>query len=113
MQPVLRYAAGAALCSRNLDRNDDPDRGSTPRRETMRHWITSFRLLTILTIYRRPSDCQSTGPGGQDRRNHNGWHSRYSSAKGMPAPHGPAIATVLETLPDFVANLDFQLLSTR
>jgi hypothetical protein len=28
----------------------------------MRHWITSFRLLTILPIYRRLPDCQSAGP---------------------------------------------------
>src|SRR5258708_37835879 len=39
----------AASSSADLDRNDDPGR-SRPRRETMRHWITSFRLLAILPI---------------------------------------------------------------
>jgi len=32
---VLHQAAAAALSSQNLDRNDDPGRGSRPRRETM------------------------------------------------------------------------------
>lgn len=35
-QPVLGFTAGAALGSQNLDRDDDPGRGSRPRRETMR-----------------------------------------------------------------------------
>src|ERR1700676_1194346 len=67
--PTLNLAASR---SANLDRNDDPVRGSTPRLVTMRHWITSFRLLTILSIYRRPAICQSARD----------WHFACPSANG-------------------------------
>src|SRR5260370_540193 len=101
----------------------------------MRHWITSFRLLTILPIYRGVSDFQSSGyaiKNSRRRRCRAGPKIRRGPARPKRKRIGPIIMVgtphirVLrewqrdtgrrsrpqERLPDFVANLDSSFLST-